>query len=69
MGENSLEFNKFYLGCEREFIHPDIEIENTSYHSETFQTFENIYMAITTVLIFTTNILLIITLAASKFLR
>ena len=69
MGEDSLGVNKFNLGCEREFNHPDIERENTSYHSAAFQTFENIYTAITTILVFSTNILLIIALAASKFIR
>ena len=69
MTEAAVEINKFHLGCEKEFSHPDVEHENTSYHSNSFQTFENMFTAVTTIVIFTTNVLLIVALASSKFLR
>ena len=69
MTEATVEVNKFHLGCEKEFSHPDVERENTSHHSHSFQTFENIFTGVTTIVIFTTNVLLIVALASSKFLR
>ena len=60
---------KYFSGCEREFDFLNVDHENTTYHSQEFQTFENIFLGTTTIVIFTTNILLIMTLVSSKYLR
>ena len=59
----------FLSGCEKDTDFPNVERENTSYHSYDFQVFENIFMGITTIVIFTTNILLTMVLATCKHLR
>ena len=69
MAEAAVEVSKFHLGCEKDFSHPTVEYENTSHHSHDFQTFENMFIGVTTTVIFTTNVLLIVALASSKFLR
>ena len=66
MTEITLNINSVFFEYEKDYRYPDVDHENNSLD---LQTFKKIYFCITTILIFSTNLLLIIVLVSSNYLR